>query len=293
MNVCMRPTPGTTQCAVLWIIFAACGCVVEKIDAIIAEHGVTYWPSSTGDGDGSTSDTSTSSTTSTTTAESSAEGSASQAASTTTFSPDTTDETGSSSTGPVEPICGNGAVEEGETCDDGNADPDDGCKECASDSIVFISSETYQGFDLGGLYGADQRCRSLAAKSGLLRPETFRAWLSTPSMSAEGRLSHSRGRYKLVNGLVIAKDWASLTSGGLSNTITVDENSQSQDTRVWTGTLADGQPAVGSDFCGDWDDDSGLLLFGGAGRSLAADSGWSFFAQSECGALYRLYCFEN
>jgi len=289
----MRHILENTRCAALWVMIAACGCVIEKIDAIIAEHGVTYWPSSTGDGDGSTGDTSISISTSTSTAESSVEGGGSHAASTTTLAPDTTDGTGSSSTGPVEPTCGNGVVEEGETCDDGNADPDDGCKECASDSIVFISSEIYQGYDLGGLYGADQRCRSLAAKGGLLRPETFLAWLSTPTMSAADRLLHSRGRYKLVNGLVIAQDWASLTSGSLLNTITVDENSQSQDTRVWTGTLADGQPAVGSEFCGDWDDDSGLLLFGGAGRSLAADSGWSFFAQGGCDSQYRLYCFEN
>lgn len=66
--------------------------------------------------------------------------------------------------------------------------------------------------------------------------------------------SGHRGRYKLVNGLVIAKDWASLTSGDLLNTITADEYSQVQDSRVWTGTLADGQPALGSEFCGDWDD---------------------------------------
>jgi len=26
--------------------FGSAGCVIEKIDAIIAEHGVTYWPSS-------------------------------------------------------------------------------------------------------------------------------------------------------------------------------------------------------------------------------------------------------
>ena len=293
MKVCMRQTPTTTRCAVLWTMLAASGCVIEKIDAIIAEHGVTYWPTSTGEGEGSTDDTSTSTSTSTSTTESSVEGSGSHAASTTTLAADTTDESGSSSTGPVGPICGNGAVEEGETCDDGNATPDDGCKECARDLIVFISSETYQGFNLGGLYGADQRCRSLAAKAGLLRPETFRAWLSTPTMSAADRLSHSRGRYTLVNGLVIANDWASLTSGSLLNTITADENSQSQDTRVWTGTLADGHPAVGSEFCGDWDDDSGLLIFGGAGRSLAADSGWSFFDQGGCDAEYRLYCFEN
>jgi hypothetical protein len=184
-------------------------------------------------------------------------------------------------------------VEEGETCDDGNADPEDGCKECARDSIVFISSETYQGFNLGGLYGADQRCRSLAAKAGLLRPETFRAWLSTPTMSAADRMSHSRGRYTLVNGLVIANDWASLTSGSLLNTITVDENSQSQDTRVWTGTLADGQPAVGSEFCGDWDDDSGCCsLAGRAGASPPIQAGPSS-TQDGCGGQYRLYCFET
>ena len=294
MKVCMRQTPGTSRCAALWVLLFSCGCVVEKIDAIIAEHGVTYWPSSTGDSQGSTTDTSTSTSTSTGTsaAESSVEGGGSHAASTTTLAADTTDGTGSS-TGPVESVCGNGAVEEGETCDDGNADPDDGCKECASDSIVFISSETYQGFSLGGLYGADQRCRSLAAKAGLLRPETFLAWLSTPTMSAADRLLHSRGRYTLVNGLVIATDWASLTAGSLLNTITVDENSQSQDTHVWTGTLANGQPAVGSEFCGDWDDNSGFLIHGGAGRSLAADSGWSFFDQEGCDAEFRLYCFEN
>lgn len=112
-------------------------------------------------------------------------------------------------------------------------------------------------------------------------------------MPAADRLTHSRGRYTLVNGLVIAKDWASLTSGKLLNTITADENSQTQDTKAWTGTLADGQPALGSEFCGDWD--AGLLpvIYGGAGRSLAADSGWSFFAQEECSSEYRLYCFEN
>lgn len=293
MRFFTRHVPGATRCAVAWGMLVACGCVVEKIDAIIAEHGVTYWPSNTGDGDGSTGDTSTGTSTSTSAAESSVEDGGSHTASTTTLAPDSTDGSGSSSTGPFEPICGNGAVEEGETCDDDNADADDGCKECARDSMVFISSETYQGFNLGGLYGADQRCRSLAAKAALLRPETFRAWLSTPTMSAADRLSHSRGRYTLVNGLVIANDWASLTSGSLLNTITVDEHSQSQDSRVWTGTLADGQPAVGSEFCGDWDDNSGLLLFGGAGRSLAADSGWTFFVQEECGSQYRLYCFEN
>ncbi|MBK7830314.1 MAG: DUF4215 domain-containing protein [Nannocystis sp.] len=121
-------------------------------------------------------------------------------------SPVTTDSTSttigdaSTSTG----VCGDGVVEGDETCDDGNAMPGDGCQECERDSTVFITSEVYQGFALGGLYGADQRCQSLAAKAGLQHFLTFKAWLSTPSMSVADRFRHSRGRYVLVNGLVVA-----------------------------------------------------------------------------------------
>ncbi len=283
-------------CILLCVILASSACVVEKIDAIIAEHGVTYWPSSTGDD--SAADTSTSTTgttgTSTSTSDSHAGSQSETMGSSTTNEASTNVETGaSSSTGAVGPVCGDGVVEGDEACDDGNANPDDGCKECTKDSIVFITSEAYQGFKLGGLYGADQRCRSLAAKAGLLRFETFRAWLSLPAMAATDRLLHSPGRYKLVNGLVIAQDWASLASGKLQNTITVDEKSQTQDSRVWTGTLADGQPALGSEFCSDWDDDSGFVFYGGSGRSLAADSAWSFYEHGECGSEYRLYCVEE
>lgn len=281
---------GILLCAAL----GSSACVVEKIDAIIAEHGVTYWPSSTGDDGVADTSTSTTSTSTGDTSDSQAGSQSETLGSSTTTEASTHGETGaSSSTGAVGPVCGDGVVEGDEACDDGNANPDDGCKECTKDSIVFITSEVYQGFKLGGLYGADQRCRSLAAKAGLLRPEAFLAWLSLPAMSAADRLLHSRGRYKLVNGLVIAQDWASLISGNLQNTITVDEKSQTQDSRVWTGTLADGQPSLGSEFCSDWDDDSGLVFYGGSGRSLAADSAWSFYEHGECGSEYRLYCFEN
>lgn len=274
------------------IALSGSGCVVEKIDAIIAEHGVTYWPSSTDEGGESSTGTGTDTGTSTSTSSTNGDASDSLAASTGTLGTESTDGS-SSSTGPGQPICGNSVIEGDETCDDGNADPDDGCKECARDSIVFISSETYKGWSLGGLYGADQRCRSLAAKAGISRPESFRAWLSTQAMPVVDRITHSRGRYILVNGLVIAPDWDALTSGALLTTITVDEHSQTQDTRAWTGTLSDGQPSPGSEFCGDWDDDSGLVLYGGSGRSQSKDSQWSFFSNIGCDADFSLYCFEN
>jgi hypothetical protein len=52
----------------------------------------------------------------------------------------------------------------------------------------------------------------------------------------------------------------------------VDESSQTRESGVWTGTLVNGQPALGSEFCKDWDDDSGLLKFGGTGLSMNTDA---------------------
>ena len=276
------------------VIVLTSGCVVEDIDALIGERGVTDCPSSTGS---SESGLETSSSTST-----SSSASGSSAAS--THDPDTSStgestttahsgSSGSSSTGSAPPVCGDGIVEGDEACDDGNATPGDGCQECAKDSIVFVTSEIYQGFALGGLFGADQRCRSLAAKAGLERPLTFTAWLSTPTTSAADRLVHSRGRYILVNGLVVAQNWDGLTSGTLENPIMVDENSETQDTFAWTGTLASGAPALGSEFCEDWDDNSGLLKLGGAGLTASVDATWSFFEQTVCDSGARLYCFQQ
>ena len=268
-------------------------CAVEQNDRSTAEHGVTAEPSSTGE-TSAPLETSTSTTMGTGGAtEDTGQTSASGVAMTggEASGPDTV---GSSSTTTAPgPICGDGVVEGSETCDDGNDVPDDGCQYCAKDSLIFVSSEVYQGFAIGGLYGADQRCRSLAAKAELPRFETFRAWLSTPAMAAADRLIHSPGRYKLVNGLIVAADWEALTTAPLKNPIMVDEYSQTQDYVAWTGTLASGQAAPGSSFCGEWDDDSGMILFGGAGFTTSVDATWSFFEDVECGTDLHLYCVEQ
>ena len=269
-------------------------CVIEKIDAIIAEHGVTYWPSSSGDDgdpDTSTSMGTTDIGTSDTTGSGSDDGMAPSSSTSEVGTHGTSG--GTSSTGAMEPFCGDGVIQGDETCDDGNATPDDGCQECAKDSVVFISSELYKGYALEGLEGADQRCRSLAAKADLLRPLSFRAWLSTPAVAAADRLLHSHGRYILTNGIVVAQNWEELTSGALQNPIVVDENSQTKEGYAWTGTMADGTPVVGSEFCGEWKETEGFLIFGGEGRSLAVDSGWSFFDLGGCGENNSLYCVEQ
>ncbi|MBA3550153.1 MAG: hypothetical protein H0T76_27050 [Nannocystis sp.] len=174
-----------------------------------------------------------------------------------------------------------------------NDNPDDGCKLCTRDRLVFATSEEYQGFKLGGLFTADQRCRHLAAVAKLPNFASFRAWLSDSSDSAAERIKHSKGRYVLVNGLVVAADWDALVSLSLQNPINVDEYSQtSMGSRVWTGTLRNGQPALGSTFCNDWagDDDTQL---GGTGIRNMTDELWSFLDHGYCGSIAVLYCFEN
>ena len=174
-----------------------------------------------------------------------------------------------------------------------NDNPDDGCKQCTHDRRVFATSEEYQGFKIGGLFLADQTCRHLAAVAKLPNFASFRAWMSDSSEAAADRIVHSKGRYVLVNGLVVAADWDALISGSLQNPINVDEHSQtSMGSRVWTGTLSNGQPAFGSTFCNDWgsNDDT---QFGGTGIRNQTDELWSFLEHNGCGSPSVLYCFEN
>ncbi len=132
----------------------------------------------------------------------------------------------------------------------------------------------------------------LAAIAGLQRFDTFRAWLSTAETAAASRLLQSQGRYVLVNGLVVAENWGGLVSGTLLHPINVDENSQTQTLRTWTGTLFDGQPAFGSDFCDGWTSFSGDFM-GGTGISTAVDASWSFFSHAGCAFDLHLYCIEQ
>lgn len=273
------------------------GCTVEMIDAFIAEHGVTECTSAgstliettstTGTSDGSETSSGSDDTSGTADSSATSEGT-STSTSTSSDTGSTTDTTGT----PTE-ICGNGIIEGVESCDDGNDIPGDGCQECAKDSLVFISSEYYKGSDLGGLMGADLRCRNLAAKAGLPRALTFKAWLSTASTSAADRLIHSPGRYLLVNGLVVAQNWDALTSGTLENPIMVDESSMNNISAVWTGTLPSGEPAPGTDFCGDWDAESGLGKFAGFGDSTSVDAFWSYVEAADCLGAAPIYCIEQ
>lgn len=270
-------------------------CTVEMIDAFIAEHGVTECASSSTGPIETTGSTGTSESSGETSGSDGTSGTEDSSGpdSTSTGTATATETDGTTDTGLPPAICGNGIVEGEETCDDGNDIPGDGCQSCAKDSLVFITSEPYKGSEMGGLLGADLRCRNLAAKAGLPRPLTFKAWLSDTTTSAADRLAHSPGRYVLVNGLVVAQDWDALTSGTLENPIMVDEQSMTRENAVWTGTLATGQSVPSSEFCGDWDDESGFDKSAGFGVSSSIDATWSFIDQSGCASAGRIYCIEQ
>ena len=272
-------------------------CALAKIDAIIDQYdtfGTTEDSSSSTSVDTDSSSTGSGTTeadttnTSTAGAEASMSGTDTSTSDTSTSDPAST----SSTTGPA-PFCGDGILDPDEDCDDMNDNPDDGCKLCARDRYIFASSLEWQGGALDGLFGADQRCRMLAGQANLPNAFSYRAWLSDSTTAAADRILHSRGRYTLVNGLVVAQDWDALTSGTLEIPINVTEKSETSiGSVVWTGTLPNGQQAFGSTFCDDWTDHSKDQL-SGTGIRKNADSWWSFFEQGDCASEGALYCIEN
>jgi hypothetical protein len=133
----------------------------------------------------------------------------------------------------------------------------------------------------------------LAAVANLPNFGTYRAWLSDSNTAAADRITHSKGRYTLVNGIVVAADWDALVSGMLESPINTTENSEiSGDVGTWTGSFANGLRAFGSTFCNDWNEGAALQE-GGAGLNDQIGEWWSFFYQQPCGAESSLYCFEN
>ena len=111
-------------------------------------------------------------------------------------------------------------VNAGATCPSGQACVDGSCELLARTKIVFVSSVTHDA-NFGGLAGADAFCQGLADAAAL--PGTYMAWLSDDSGSPSSRFAQSSEAYVLVDGTVVAHDWADLTDGDLQHPINVSE----------------------------------------------------------------------
>ena len=165
--------------------------------------------------------------------------------------------------------------------------------------IVFVTSSTYSG-DLGGLGGADAKCRGLALNAGLLG--TFKAWISGDGASEEARdrLTHADVPYRRVDWVKVADSWDDLTDGTLDNPITVDQNGNTVASQltVYTNTNANGSMVGVDRECSsggpgpEWNTSSNLES-GAYGTVGATNSAWSFQTNDACSNLRRLYCFQQ
>jgi hypothetical protein len=158
-------------------------------------------------------------------------------------------------------------------------------------NIVFLTSTTTQG-NMGGLVGADARCQTRAAAASL--PGDYRAWLSTSSSSASQRLIHSVSPYQLVDGTIIANNWADLTDGSLAATINRTESNTVINASVWTATNVNGVFANSSGLtaCDNWTS-STASSSAATGRSDATNQTWSLSNFLSCSIPNRLYCIQQ
>lgn len=158
--------------------------------------------------------------------------------------------------------------------------------------IIFVTQEKYTG-NLGGLAGADAICQTSASQAGL--SGTFKAWLSDSSASAASRLIHHTTPYGLVDGTVVALNWADLTDETLLASISLTQNGNLADEFVWTGTHATGElvniPGINST-CNNWTS-SAAGDTGTMGYTQQSDIYWSETPPAGCAFSQSLYCVQQ
>jgi len=213
--------------------------------------------------------------------------------------------------------CGDHIVqaEEGEECDLGadNGGPrgdEQGIQceaTCRSKSLrAFVTSQAFSG-NLGGLYGADKKCRDAAAAVGLVEAYRFHAYLSTPDFSANDRFPGPAAEplpYVLVTGKKLANSHAKLLGEGpLGEGLSVTELGTSVlNKHVATNTAPNGNSYSPDQHCLAWTSADPLLM-ARIGFTFPSDPDdlpawvqggqWISIGKYKCDKLeLHLYCLE-
>ncbi len=197
--------------------------------------------------------------------------------------------------------CGNGKREMSEACDDGNFIDGDGCSsKCSRDAAyVFVSSVGYTP-NFGGVAGADGECQALADAAGL--PGKYQAWLSDEVMAAKERVLPSDLKYVRPDGAPVAKNFEVFTmvgmGKGLSASISVTETKVPLEPSVGCGTLDKvwtGTNVLGESTgmaCLNWTSEApGDMAT--VGDLDESGPGWTAGCGAPCVASARLYCLEG
>jgi len=173
---------------------------------------------------------------------------------------------------------------------------------------VFVTEEAFSG-NLGGLLGADAKCRVAAMAEGLPEPEKFVAYLSTGDVSANQRYGEQLGEDMpliTIGGTKIAGSYAELiVQGPLGEGLAMTETgAMLYYGRVATNTTADGASYVPSQDCDAWSSVSAEDRARYGFNAVPLDSPdwamwqemgmWASAGTALCGVEYKyhLYCFE-
>lgn len=202
--------------------------------------------------------------------------------------------------GDCKSLCGNGVLDVGEACDDGDLQGGDGCSAvCVRDAgYVFVTSKLTAG-DFGGLPGADQMCATAAKEGGL--PGTYRAWLSDDMSPAITRLKPLDMPYVRTDGVPVAASFAEIVQGNpekLKAPIALTELKQvikpgvacDGKDTVWTGTDSAGLATLMAN-CNNWTNAEAPANTPGGSLS-ATSASWTQGCALTCSQGARLYCFE-
>jgi hypothetical protein len=182
------------------------------------------------------------------------------------------------------------------------------CSETETDNkrYVFITKNLYEGFLLGGIYGADEKCSQEALRIGLISQEEYtdrkyKAWISTDNENAKDRIlginnEGMRIKYYTLDGKLVG-DYTNIITSNLLNPINVEPDGLKEEnfmSYVWTGTKDDGVFLNPLYDCNNWDNFDENSYTGLSGASNAKDHNWTFTeSPKNCIAEYKLYCFET
>ena len=199
--------------------------------------------------------------------------------------------------------CGEDAL--GEASDGTSDGPTEGATdgETPGGKRVFVTSNGFNA-GLGGASGADAKCQSAADAVSL--GGTFRAWISTPTSSPSTRFTRS-GPYVLLDGTLVASDWADLTKGTLRHPIDMTETRGKPKTGsycttgvpgAWTGTTTKGEKDTYDSCLGFTSGALTLTTQVVYGLPSSTGGAWTVGTclnggVNYCNRLASLYCFEQ
>jgi hypothetical protein len=159
--------------------------------------------------------------------------------------------------------------------------------------VLFTTSETYSG-NLGGLDGADAKCKAAALTAAFPPTREFRAWLSSSTSSATNRFAHDTRPIKSTRNEDFAPGgWPELASAVHATELLADEqaNLVNVNFKVWTGTSPDGTVAnAGTTNCVDWSSSTGAAVYGDGSQ---VDIAWTNSGTTLCSEQAHLYCLEK